>query len=279
MATRSKLLPDAAAPAVRRTAALAALLAGVAVLAGGCMSSRTMTVAEDQETFGSAATYSRSLATATTAEACEAARRALLSQGYLIVGEKADQVQGRKHFQPQGDVHVELELRIVCLPEAGGRAGALAFATALQERYALKKSSISASLGLAAFGSLSLPLASSDDSLVRVASRTVTAATFYERFFALVERYLPDPSLQPAAASAASRPATGSGSGSGNGSGSGTADADVQVPAAAASAASGAAARSDGFGGRAEGGPASRRLARHATIWLSSTPAAARSTA
>ena len=238
------------------------------------MSSRTMTVAEDQETFGSAATYSRSFAAATTAEACEAARRALLSQGYLVVGEKADQVQGRKHFQPQGDVHVELELRIVCLPAADGRPGALAFATALQDRYALKKSSISASLGLAALGSLSLPLASSDDSLVRVASRTVTAATFYERFFTLVERYLPAPAPQPAAAAAACPGSVG-----------GTAGDDAQAPAAAAasasaaSAASGAAACSGGFGGQAAGGSASRRLARRATIWLSSMRAAVRSTA
>ena len=147
MATRS-IPPDAAPPARRRPAALPALLAAAALLAGGCMSARLMTVAEDQETFSSAATYSRSFPAATIAEACEAARRALLSQGYLIVSEKADQVQGRKHFQPQGDVHVELELRIVCLPEGDGRSGALAFATALQDRYALKKSSISASLGL-----------------------------------------------------------------------------------------------------------------------------------
>ncbi len=227
-----------------------AMLLAAAALAGGCASSPTLTVAEDQETFDSAATYSRSYPAASSAQACEAARRALLSQGYLIASSTVDQVQGRKHFQPKGDVHVELELRIVCAPGGDGRPGAIAFVNALQDRYALKKSSISASLGVAAFGSLSLPLASSEDSLVRVASRTVTAASFYERFFTLVERYLPDepPPAGPAAAASSPAPAVGESAG------------DDEAPAAAS--------RTSATGTRVA--PASRSMARHATIWLSS---------
>jgi hypothetical protein len=67
------------------------------------------------------------------------------------------------------------------------------FANALQDRYALKKSNTSASLGVGVLGSVSMPIGSSDDSMVKVASETVTAAQFYDRYFALVESYLPKP--------------------------------------------------------------------------------------
>ena len=81
-----------------------------------------------QEQFGSANTYSR-LFNASAAQTCEAARRALLSQG-------------------------------------------------------------SASLGVGAFGSVSLPFSSSSDSMVRVGSETIASDAFYDRFFELVRRYL-----------------------------------------------------------------------------------------
>ena len=52
-------------------------------------------------------------------------------------------------------------------------------------------------------GSVSMPIGSSDDSMVKVASGTVTAALFYDRFFALVESYLPKPKPKPAKVSKA----------------------------------------------------------------------------
>jgi hypothetical protein len=61
----------------------------------------------------------------------------------------------------------------------------------LQDRYALKKTNNSASLGVGVLGSVSMPIGSSDDSMVKVASETVSSAKFYERFFALVELFLP----------------------------------------------------------------------------------------
>jgi hypothetical protein len=65
------------------------------------------------------------------------------------------------------------------------------FANALQDRYALKKTNNSASLGVGVLGSVSMPIGSSDDSMVKVASETVTSQKFYERFFTLVELFLP----------------------------------------------------------------------------------------
>ncbi|RMU93419.1 hypothetical protein ALP19_200151 [Pseudomonas syringae pv. tomato] len=47
-------------------------------------------------------------------------------------------------------------------------------------------------------GSVSMPIGSTDDSMVKVASETVSSAKFYERFFGLVENFLP-PEVKKAA--------------------------------------------------------------------------------
>ncbi len=142
-----------------------------------------------QEQFNSTATYSR-LFDATAAQTCEAARRALLSQGYIINTARADLVDGHKSFQPEPEAHLQMSIRVVCAPDTGDGSVSLAFVTALQDSYALKKSNNSASLGVGAIGSLSLPFSSSNDALVKVGSETITADAFYDRFFDLVKRYL-----------------------------------------------------------------------------------------
>ena len=183
---------------------LAALLATGLVLTGCAVPHRAHTTT--YETFQSDDTHARHY-DASGAQACEAARRALLSQGYLVGQAKNDYVNGRKNFQPERETHVEIDLRVTCAPEGDDGSTAVVFVTALQDRYALKKSSTSASLGVGALGSLSLPFSSSDDSMVKVASQTIGDATFYERFFALIDRYLertgPPPPDTGASASAA----------------------------------------------------------------------------
>ena len=142
------------------------------------------------EAFGDTNTYSHVyLASAT--ETCEAARRALLSQGYVITSSRADAVNGRKNFQPNGEVHAEIEFHVVCAPDSADGKNSVAFVNALQDHYALKKTNSAASVGVPALGSVSLPFTGSDDSLVKVASQTILESKFYDRFFNLVERYLP----------------------------------------------------------------------------------------
>ncbi len=173
---------------------IAALVFGALVL--GACSTATKRVTYDPEEFDSTTTHARSYG-ATEAQTCEAARRALLSQGYLISAANADLVTGRKSFQPATEVHVEVEFRVVCAKDsAGGNATnaprrTIAFVTALQDRYGIKKINNSASVGVGAFGSLSVPFSSSDDAMVKVASETLTDERFYERFFALLDRFLP----------------------------------------------------------------------------------------
>ena len=141
------------------------------------------------EEFGSTTTHARNYAVV-AARTCEAARRALLSQGFLIAVANADRVNGRKNFQPDSQIHVELEFHVVCAPDGQSGKKSIAFVNALQDSYTLKKSSNSASVGVGPIGSLSLPFSSSDDSMVRVASETITSTAFYDRFFVLLLRYL-----------------------------------------------------------------------------------------
>lgn len=122
--------------------------------------------------------------------ACEAARRALLSQGYVVSSSRNDAVDGSKNFQPSNDMHVVIEFHVVCADANADGTSSIAYVNAVQDRYTLKKSNTSASVGLSVFGSLSLPIGSSDDALVKTASETIPAGVFYERFFNLVDHFL-----------------------------------------------------------------------------------------
>lgn len=138
--------------------------------------------------------------TATPARTCEAARRALLSQGYVVHTAQADQVSGRKYFQPSAAHHVQLEFRVVCAAEAGAATGTVAFVSGLQDQYVVRKVKESASLGVGGIGSLSLPVEGSMDSMVKIASETVTDKVLYQRFFDLVDDYLARASVPESAA-------------------------------------------------------------------------------
>ena len=137
---------------------------------------------------------------------CEAARRALLSQGYIASSANSDSVDGSKNFQPNSDSHAVIEIHVICTSDDPKSNHSTAYVNAVQDRYALKKSSTSASVGLSVFGSLSLPIGSSDDSMVKVASETIPAGVFYQRYFALVSHYLESDSVRPADVAAAATP-------------------------------------------------------------------------
>jgi len=132
----------------------------------------------------------------TDQEACEAARRALLSQGYVIQEARDALVRGRKNFQAESDVHVQIEFHVTCAPNARGSNSSTVFANAVRDRYTLKRVKESASIGVGVLGSVSLPYSSSVESLVRVASETIPSKQFYARFFGLMERYI-DNSFYP----------------------------------------------------------------------------------
>jgi len=185
---------------VRVALGLALVLTGVA----GCSSKKAAIY--EHENFDDSGTFSRSFPVSESGS-CEAARRALLSQGYIITSADKGQVNGNKSFQQTGDSHLQITFNIVCADDMGGSQRSTVFANALQDRYALKKSNTSASLGVGVLGSVSMPIGSTDDSMVKVASETVTSAKFYERYFALVESFLPPAPKHKTAAPEAAAPA------------------------------------------------------------------------
>ncbi|MDN3919166.1 DUF2242 domain-containing protein [Roseateles violae] len=142
-----------------------------------------------RERFQSDETFSR-LFDAGLDDTCEAARRALLSAGYVINQMQPGQISGSKRFQPEGETHVEISFTIVCVPDGKNGELTTAYVSALQDRYAVKRSTNSTSIGVSAIGSISVPLSSTQESLVKVASETIPAGQFYDRFFALMQHML-----------------------------------------------------------------------------------------
>ena len=104
-----------------RSAAPGAVTASIAALLL-CACAGPRVAVEAQETFDSASTYSRTYA-ALEAPTCEAARRALLSQGYVINAATSDRVRGRKSFQPT-PMRTRRSSSPWSAPARGTRAGA-----------------------------------------------------------------------------------------------------------------------------------------------------------
>ncbi|MFW6073009.1 DUF2242 domain-containing protein [uncultured Ralstonia sp.] len=162
----------------------------VAALLSACGLGSTPAPLYQQEEFDVATSpYARTFQAKPEAT-CEAARRALLSQGYVSSSPRPDTIDGSKNFQPSNDTHVVIAFHVVCADANTEGTSSTAYVNAVQDRYALKKTSTSASVGLSVLGSLSLPIGSGSDSMVKVASETIPAGVFYERYFKLVEHFL-----------------------------------------------------------------------------------------
>lgn len=174
---------------------ICAALLGALVL-GGCalqpgFGGRTPSSVYQNERFQADETFSR-LFDASVPDTCEAARRALLSQGYVITASRPDAISGSKRFQPQGEVHVEISFTVVCVPEGSSGKLSTAYVSAQQDRYSIKRVPSNTSLGVGALGSISVPLSSSEEALVKVGSETIPAGQFYDRYFSLMGRLLTD---------------------------------------------------------------------------------------
>lgn len=132
-------------------------------------------------------------------ELCEGARRMLMGQGYVLSRDEPMLLNGRKYFQPERELHIELSVQVTCRPEGPDQTWGVVYVTAWQDKFAIKKSVSSSSLGLSAFGSISLPMNSSDDSLVKIGIETVRDHRFYERFYAQLDHVLPKRPVVPGA--------------------------------------------------------------------------------
>lgn len=184
-------------PRARPLLALLSLVCTCAALTGcGSLSLRSNASNKTPiESFDATDRFSRTVRQG-TAEACRAARLALLSQGYLVSAVQQDELRGRKNFQPKADSHAEVEIHVVCAATDNTETSTV-FVSALQEHYELKKSANSASVGVPALASLSLPFSLGNDSMVKTASETIESERFYDRFFEVLERYLGSPTALP----------------------------------------------------------------------------------
>lgn len=174
-------------PCVTRRIAFPLLATLTAVLAG-CSSPKP---AYEREDFAQSDTFSRTFPAASNA-ACDAGRRALLSQGYNIDKFEPSRVTGHKNFQGEDGQHTQISFNIECASDGSSNERATVFANAVQDRYSIKRTSNSASVGVSVLGQVSMPFGASDDSLVKTGSQTVSRPKFYEGFFQLLQRFLPD---------------------------------------------------------------------------------------
>lgn len=197
---RFRLDGAASAIAVRgqvqhRVASIAPLLAVIASFGlAGCGTAQPALYKNEE--FTSANAYARSFP-GDGATTCEAARRALLSQGYIVTEAKPSAIKATKNFQRGRDSHAELEFSVVCAANSEGSNSTTAFANAVRETYSLKKTSNSASVGVGVLGSLSVPFGSSDESMVKVGAETIDSPKFYDQFFTRLESYLDPGALKP----------------------------------------------------------------------------------
>jgi len=158
------------------------------VAALGACSSPKPKFQDDQLFSSTTSPFSRNFDFAAN-DACEAARRGLLSQGYMTTSTHPDAVDATKNFQPASDTHIVVEVHVVCTA-ADAANTSVVYVNAVQNGYALKKSDTSASVGLSIFGSLSVPIRTNNDAMVKISSETIQSGAFYEKFFDLVGRYL-----------------------------------------------------------------------------------------
>lgn len=121
---------------------------------------------------------------ASTEVSCEGARRALLSQGYVLDDSLPDSIKAHKEFQRKDETMTVLEFSVMCMSNAGGT---MLYANAVESIYELKKTSDSVGVGVSSVGSIKLPWGKQVDSLVKTSGATIDNKKFYKRFFTLVE--------------------------------------------------------------------------------------------
>ena len=135
-----------------------------------------------QESFSIDSPYKSRLDSNATI-ACESARRVLLGDGYIIDTYSKENIKGRKAYLSDSDRSTFIEMNVVCVDEPDG---SMVYANGLLSTYDVKRSSGSASVGVSAFGSISLPFGQSADSMVKTSDETILDREFYRRFFNVV---------------------------------------------------------------------------------------------
>lgn len=142
-----------------------------------------------REEFASETRHRRDFAVAPPS-LCDAARRAMLGDGYIVTRSEDGRLLGGKEFQVDENRHAILNLYVVCEARAGG---ATLYVTATEEHFDVKATRQSSSIGFPVLAPLYFGTLREADSQVKIRGETVTGNAFYERYYRAVQRELASP--------------------------------------------------------------------------------------
>ncbi|BBI98876.1 hypothetical protein FGKAn22_05690 [Ferrigenium kumadai] len=123
---------------------------------------------------------------AMAAPVCDAARRVLQGDGYIVEKSIDQDLIGTKEFPIEDERHAILRLYVTCSQRTGGST---LFVTATEEHFDVKASSESTSIGVP-LTPLSISSKREIDTTVKTRGETITNRRFYERFYEAVQREL-----------------------------------------------------------------------------------------
>ena len=138
------------------------------------------------EEFSADARYHRDFA-ASAAALCDAARRVLLGDGYLVTRTEDQSLVGGKEFQIEEQQHAILNVYVSCEPRAGKST---LYVTATEEHYDVKATRQSSSIGFPMVAPIYYGTQSEANGQVKTRGETVSESGFYERFYRAVQRQL-----------------------------------------------------------------------------------------
>jgi hypothetical protein len=155
----------------------------ISLLLASCGGPRSY--AENEE-FRSDPRYHRDFQVAAS-PLCNAARRVLLADGYVVTEGEGQSLSGGKEFQVEEKYHAILHLYITCDQRAGG---SILFVTATEEHFDVKTDRQSTTIGAPLVAPITFGSRSETDRQVKIRGETVTERDFYERFYRAVQREL-----------------------------------------------------------------------------------------
>ncbi len=123
---------------------------------------------------------------AMAAPVCDAARRVLQGDGYIVKKSADHDLVGHKEFPIEDDRRAILRLYVTCSQSA---AGSTLFATATEEHLDFMADSESTSIGVP-LTPLSISSEREISKEVKIRGETVTDRNFYERFYQAVQKEL-----------------------------------------------------------------------------------------
>lgn len=138
------------------------------------------------EEFAADARHQRDFSVAATT-LCDAARRVLLGDGYLVSRTENLSLVGAKEFQIEEQQHAILSVHANCEQRVGGST---LYVTATEDHYDVKAIRQSSSIGFPMVAPIYYGTQSEANGQVKTHGETVGERGFYERFYRAVQRQL-----------------------------------------------------------------------------------------